>query len=48
MKYKIERFFGKKEADDTFKLYDLSTNLESNDYSKNIGEEIFRIVEGII
>ena len=42
-KYKIERFFGKKEAEDTFKLYDLSTNLESNDYSQNIGEEIFKI-----
>ena len=42
-KYKLERFFGKKEADDTFKLYDLQTNLESKDYSKNIGEEIFKI-----
>ena len=41
--YKIERFFGKKEVDDTFKLYDLSTNLESNDYSSNIGEEIFKL-----
>lgn len=42
-KYKIERFFEKKEADDTFKLYDLSTNLESNDYTQNIGEEIFKL-----
>ena len=42
-KYKIERFFGKKEADDTFKLYDLETNLESNDYTQNIGEEIFKL-----
>lgn len=41
--YKIERFFAKKEADDTFKLYDLSTNLESNDYTQNIGEEIFKL-----
>ncbi len=41
--YKIERFFGKKEVDDTFKLYNLSTNLESNDYSSNIGEEIFKL-----
>lgn len=41
--YKIERFFGKKEADDTFKLYDLSTNLESLDYTQNIGEEIFNL-----
>ena len=42
-KYKIERFFGKKESDDTFKLYDLETNLESNDYKSNIGEEIFKL-----
>ena len=42
-KYKIERFFSKKEADDTFKLYDLSTNLESTDFSSNIGEELFKI-----
>ena len=42
-KYKIERFFEKKEVDDTFKLYDLSTNLETDDFSKNIGEEIFKL-----
>ncbi len=42
-KYKIERFFGQKESEDTFKLIDLSTNLESKAYSKNIGEEIFKI-----
>lgn len=42
-KYKIERFFSKKPIDDTFKLYDLSTNLESNDYTNNIGEELFKI-----
>lgn len=42
-KYKIERFFGKKPAEDTFKLYNLSTNLESKDYTENIGEEIFKI-----
>lgn len=41
--YKIERFFGKKITEDTFTLYDLSTNLESNDYTENIGEEIFKI-----
>ena len=41
--YKIERFFGKKTSEDSFKLYDLSTNLESNDYTENIGEEIFKI-----
>ena len=42
-KYRIERFFGKKQVEDTFKLYDLSTNLESDDYTENIGEEIFKI-----
>ena len=42
-KYRIERSFGKKAADDTFVLYNLDTNLESNDYSENIGEEIFNI-----
>ena len=42
-KYKLERYFQKKEADDIFKLYDLETNLECNDFSNNIGEEIFKI-----
>lgn len=42
-RYKVERTFGTKEADDTFKLYDLSTNLECNDFSKNLGEEIFKL-----
>lgn len=41
--YKLERFFGKKEADDTFKVFDLKTNLESNDFGQNIGEEIFKL-----
>ena len=41
--YKLERIFAKKEADDIFKLYDLSTNLESTDFSENIGEEIFKL-----
>ena len=42
-KYKVERFFGKKEADDTFKIYDLSTNLETDDFSNKLGEEIFKL-----
>ena len=42
-KYRIERFFGKNTSEDSFKLYDLSTNLESDDYTENIGEEIFKI-----
>lgn len=39
--YRISRSFGKTEKTDEFYLYDLSTNLESSDYTKNIGEELF-------
>ena len=39
--YRIERYFADKESDDTFNLYDLSTNKLSTDYSENIGEELF-------
>ena len=42
-RYRIERTFGKKALEDTFKLYNLETNLESKDYTENIGEEIFKI-----
>lgn len=42
-KYKLERFFGKKENEDIFKLYNLETNLECTDFSQNIGEEIFKL-----
>ena len=42
-KYKIERFFCKKETEDSFKLYDLTTNLETNEFTSNIGEEIFKL-----
>lgn len=41
--YEIERFFGIKDKDDTFKLYNKTTNCESRDFSENIGEEIFKI-----
>ena len=41
--YEIERFFGLKDKEDTFKLYNKITNCESNDFSENIGEEIFKI-----
>ncbi|HEY8444094.1 MAG TPA: hypothetical protein VIL24_04795 [Clostridia bacterium] len=43
--YRIERFFGKTESQDTFALYDLATNKPSNDYSPMIGYEIFRLDE---
>ncbi len=41
--YRIERFFGKKESEDEFKLIDCDTEKESDDYSSNIGEEIFEV-----
>lgn len=42
-KYRIERFFGAKESGDSFVLYDLTTNCQSNRYSPHIGEELFGI-----
>lgn len=42
-KYRIERFFGAKENGDSFVLYDLATNCESQRYSQNVGEELFGI-----
>ncbi len=41
-RYRIERSFSDK-AGDTFKLYDLLTGRVSNDYSENIGLELFGI-----
>ena len=42
-RYRISRSFGKTEKADEFHLYDLSTNLESNDYSAEIGLELFEL-----
>ncbi len=42
-RYRVERTFADKEKDDTFALYDEATNLISDDYSKNLGEELFEI-----
>lgn len=39
--YRLERFFGKREKDDTFALYNEETGLESKDFTENIGCEIF-------
>ena len=39
--YRAERTFGKKEAEDTFRLIDLATNLESSDFSAELGKELF-------
>ncbi|MCM1112955.1 MAG: AAA family ATPase [Muribaculum sp.] len=42
-RYLLNRTFGSKESADTFLLYDAATNLPSNDFSANIGEELFQI-----
>ncbi len=44
MAYELQKSFGAKEKDDTGALYDLSTNLPSNDYDVfGIGEALFEI-----
>ena len=42
-KYRISRTFGRTEKADEFHLYDLRTNLESFDFSEDIGSEIFEL-----
>lgn len=42
-RYRVERFFGAKEKDDTFKLLDLSAGNLCNDFSENLGLELFGI-----
>ncbi len=41
--FRVERFFGAKESEDTFALYDCATGLASKAYSAKLGEEIFGI-----
>ncbi len=41
--YRIERTFGQSDKDDTFALYDNVSGLISNDFTENIGEELFRV-----
>lgn len=41
--YILARIFGLKEKEDVFSLKDASTNLESNDFTSHIGEELFQI-----
>lgn len=43
--YRIERFFGKNNSEDTFSIIDLATGKKTNDYSENIGEEVFGLDE---
>ena len=42
-RYRVERMFASRQKDDTFELYDEETNLISEDYSENLGEELFGI-----
>ncbi len=41
--YKIERTFGNKGKDDTFRLIDMSTLKDSEDFTENVGQEIFAV-----
>lgn len=41
--YRIERFFGEKDKEDTFALYNQKTGLLSDDYTAMLGEELFGI-----
>ena len=42
-RYRVERTFGQKASDDTFSLYEVDTGMPSNDFSANLGEELFGI-----
>ncbi len=42
-RFRIERYFGAKEADDSFTLYDLTTSRPSDVFDKNLGEALFGI-----
>lgn len=41
--YLLERTFGMKEKEDMFSLRAVDTNLETRDFSSNLGEELFQI-----
>lgn len=41
--YRIERYFGKKESDDTFIAYDIATNMETRELGKDFGEECWSV-----
>lgn len=42
-RYLAERTFGAKSSEDTFVLRNLDTNVECDDFSANLGEDIFKI-----
>lgn len=41
--YRIERTFGRTDKEDTFALFDVTTGLSSEDFTENIGEELFEM-----
>ena len=41
--YRVERFFGHREKEDHFVLYNLQTMQQSGDFSKDLGTELFGI-----
>ena len=41
--YRIERTFGTKDSDDTFSLIDVLTGSKCEDFSSNLGEELFGV-----
>lgn len=42
-RYRFQRLFGAKKSEDEFALYDVETNMPTDDFSENIGEELFQI-----
>jgi hypothetical protein len=42
-RYRLERSFGIKKSEDSFRLFDEDSGKESKDYSENIGEELFSL-----
>ena len=41
--YRVERFFGRTAAKDSFSLYDLTNRRESRKFSEKLGEELFQL-----
>lgn len=41
--YRVERIFGQKESEDDFRLFSIDTGTPSDDYTENLGEELFGI-----
>ncbi len=41
--YRIERSFGRRDKEDTFAIYNVETGLPSDDYTENVGEELFHV-----